>query len=481
MKNPLRPLVSLLFTIALFLPNALAAPPNGDVDVDIYSQASGRYEASRASVVNLTLDGSPLLSDVPALVWQSRTMIPVRLVGEKLGARVTWVDEADQVIFRRDDTTIVLTLGSASALVNGKHTTLPDLVPATVMRLNGTERTMVPLRFVSEQLSCTVRWQQDSYTASILSPGQSPGMVTAIHADANAQTVLISTDVMPEYRVQDFGDRVVLDFLGLRLAEGFPGSIQVDNELISSVRYAEHGSDLYPAYPHTVRVVLDLKEGITYEENVTVEAMDSGVVLTTYVADRDASSFIPTTPLNPSRKTIVLDPGHGGSADGAKYEGIAEKAINLSVGRKLEKILKRYGYNVVMTRSADTTVGLYRRADIANAVDADIFVSLHSNASETNLQARGIYTYYHPTSKRGARLATAIQAPITKLTGAQDRGIESADFVVLRETKMCAVLVEMGFMSTHEELMLLISDSYQDKLALGIAEGIVQYLNQNGA
>lgn len=479
MKKPLRPLLSLLCALALIFPHALAAPPNGDVDVDIYSQASGRYEASRAAVVNLTLDGSPLLSDVPAMVWQSRTMIPVRLVGEKLGAKVTWVDEADQVILRKENTTIVLTLGSANALVNGLNVTLPDSVPATVMRLNGTERTMVPLRFVSEQLGCTVRWQQDSYTAAILSPGQTPGMVTAIHADANAQTVLISTDVTPEYRIQDFGDRVVLDFLGLRLADGFPGTIKVDNELISSVRYAEHGSDLYAGYPHTVRVVLDLKEGITYKDNVTVENMDSGVILTTYLSDRDETGFTPTTPLNPSRRTIVIDPGHGGSADGAKYEGIAEKAINLSVALKLEKILKGHGYNVVMTRSTDATVGLYRRADIANAVGADIFVSLHSNASETNLQARGIYTYYHPTSRRGARLAAAIQSPITKVTGAQDRGIESADFVVLRETDMCAVLVEMGFMSTQEELMLLINDSYQDKLALGISEGIVQYLNQN--
>ena len=479
MKNHLRPIISLLCSLALLLPHALAAPPNGDVDVDVYSQADQRYETTRASVVNLTLDGSPLLSDVPALVWQSRTMIPVRLVGEKLDARVTWVDETDQVILRREDTTIVLTLGSATALVNGQKLTLPDSVPATVMRLNGAERTMVPLRFVSEQLGCTVRWQQDSYTVSILSPGQAPGMVTAIHADANAQTVLISTDVEPVYRVQDFGDRVVVDFLGLRLAEDFPGTIHVDNELISSVRYAGHGSDLYPSYSHTVRVVLDLKDGITYKDNVIVEAMDSGVIVTTYLPDRDETSFTPTTPLNPSRKTIVLDPGHGGTADGAKYEGIAEKAINLSVALKLEKILKNYGYNVVMTRSADATVGLYRRADIANAVDADIFVSLHSNASETNLQARGIYTYHHHTSKRGARLAAAIQSPVTKLTGAQDRGIESADFVVLRETDMCAVLVEMGFMSTHEELMLLINDSYQDKLALGISEGIVQYLNQN--
>lgn len=466
----------LLTVLCLLLPAALAAP-NGDLDMEFYSQTTGRYEATRASVVNLVLDGTPLTSDVPAVVWQSRTMVPVRLIGEKMGASISWVDETNQVIVRKDGDTIVLTLGSASALVNGQAVTLYDSIPATVARLNGTERTMVPLRFVSEQLGCTVDWVQESYTASILTPEQASGMVKTIHADANAQTVLISTDVTPIYNVQDLGDRVVVDLLGLRLASGFPGAIKVDNELISNVRYAEHRDDLYPEYSSAVRVVLDLKPGITYEKNVTIEAMEEGIVLTTYLSDREDFEFTPSTPLDPGKKTIVVDAGHGGGATGAKYEGVSEKTINLSVAKKLEIILKEKGYNVVMTRTDDSDVGLYTRADIANAVNADIFVSVHSNASATNLQAQGIYTYYHPTSKRGARLATAIQEPIAQLTGAKDRGIVDADFVVLRETKMCAVLVEMGFMSTHEELMKLINDTYQDKLAQGIAEGIVRYLN----
>ena len=170
-------------------------------------------------------------------------------------------------------------------------------------------------------------------------------------------------------------------------------------------------------------------------------------------------------------------PGHGGGRTGAQYEGIAEKTINLSVSKRLQAILRGYGYNVVMTRTGDADVGLYERADIANAVEADLFVSLHSNAAPDYPDFSGIYTYYHPSSGRGARLAQAIQTPLTRLTGGIDRGIKSADFVVLRETEMCAVLVEMGFMTNHDELMDLIDDGYQDKLAQGIAEGIVTYLN----
>ena len=139
--------------------------------------------------------------------------------------------------------------------------------------------------------------------------------------------------------------------------------------------------------------------------------------------------------------------------------------------------MKNHGYNVVMTRSTDVDVGLYERVDIANAENADLFVSIHSNAAENRPDYQGIYTYYHPSSRRGARLAQAIQTPLCRMTGGIDRGIKDADFVVIRETKMCAVLVEMGFMTNHEELMNLIDDSYQDKLAQGISEGIVSYLN----
>ena len=475
---------ALLLALALLtsLRTAGAAGPNGSISVDLYDNAAGRYQAAHADVVTLTLDGVPLSGDVPALVQAGRTLVPVRLVAEALAAEVLWVQETGQVILKRGADTVVLTLGSSQALVNGQSLPLPDGVPATVVRYQGTDRTMVPLRFVSEQVGAQVDWDQAAYTALLTSPaGHTPALpalqVTDIQADANAQTVLITTNHKPDYQVLDLGDRVAVDVKGAALSSGFPGRIAVDNELISAVRYADHGADLYPDYDHTVRVVLDLRDGITYRENVTVEVRDNGVLLTTFLPDREEPDYLPTTPIDPQRSTVVIDPGHGGGSTGAQYEGIAEKTINLSVSKKLQAILQGYGYNVVMTRTSDADVGLYERADIANAVEADLFVSLHSNAAPDYPDFSGIYTYYHPSSGRGARLAQAIQTPLTRLTGGIDRGIKSADFVVLRETEMCAVLVEMGFMTNHDELMDLIDDGYQDKLAQGIAEGIVTYLN----
>lgn len=477
-------LTSLLLALAVLcsLLTAAAAGPNGSISVDFYDHHTARYESAQADIVQLTLDGNALVGDVPAMVRNGHTLVPIRLVAEALSAEVLWIQETDQIILKRGSDTIVLSLGSAQAVVNGTILSLPGDVSAGVARYRGADRTMIPLRFVSEQLGATVDWQQSTFTAALNSPpGEAPSQptlqVTEIQADANAQTVLITTNQKPEYEVLDLDDRVVVDVKGAVLSSGIPGKIVVDNELISAVRFASHDSALYPSYSSTVRVVLDLKEGITYQDNVTVQVRDNGILLTTFLDEREEIDYLPTTPIDPQRSTIVLDPGHGGSRDGARYEGIPEKTINLAVSKKLQTILEGYGYNIVMTRTQDVDIGLYERADIANAVEADLFVSLHSNAALDYPDFTGIYTYYHPSSGRGARLAQAIQPPVTKLTGAVDRGIKSADFVVIRETNMCAVLVEMGFMTNHGELMNLVDSAYQDKLAQGIAEGIVVYLN----
>lgn len=449
--------------------SAAAAGPNGDVTLGLYEEKAGRYQDITVPVVQVAVDGELLESDVPAFVWGDRTMVPVRVITEKLGADVEWFGGTNEVSITLGEVTVRLKIGSAQAQVNGETVTLYGGIPAVLTKYKGSERTMVPLRFVSEQLGAQVDWEQKTYTASI-STVQTVCQVTDIKADA--RTVQITTSEAPDYVVTDLGDRVAVDLLGAELAFGAPDTIPVDNEYIIAVRYAGHGSELYEEYDSTVRVVLDLREGVAFWDHVALTPLSDGLLVTF------REGFTPTDPVDPEQKTVVLDAGHGGSDSGAFYEGIAEKDINLAVTKKVEAILLNHGYRVVMTRTEDTTVDLYTRADIANGEDADLFVSIHSNAAVDAPDFSGIYTYYHPTSRRGAKLAQAIQTPLCAVTGAIDRGIASADYVVLRETDMCAALVEMGFMTNSAELRLLTMPAYQDKLAAGIAEGIVSYLNQ---
>lgn len=503
--------------LCALLPAALAA--GGEGQVSFYDEAAGRYlEPVRTDLVALTLDGEPLEPQgAPALVQylgqDGRTLVPVRTVAESLGATVVWVPENRQVLLLRGEQTIVLTLGSASAAVDGVTLDLPGGVPAGVVKWEGKESTMVPLRFVSEQLGAQVEWDNDTFTAHIATvqdpepdpdPAPTPiptptppvsledqGFVTNIIIDRKSQSVSIYTDHLPEYRVTDFGDRVVVDLLGTVLASGNPEliTLPVESNLISTVRYSQHGGDLDYGYPHTVRVVLDLKEGVSYQRNISVTAGSGGVRLTAsgepapeLPEEPDQPGFTPTIPLDPDKLTIVVDPGHGGARPGAVYpnaEGvdIIERDLTLAISLKLRDRLLEAGYNVVMTRETDIDVDLYERAEIANAVNADLFVSVHCNASGTVPTYQGIYTYYFPDSKRGEKLARTIQPPLCALTGAIDRGVSKANFVVLRETEMCAVLVETGFMSNVEELTRLCDPEYQEKVAWGIAEGVIQYLN----
>lgn len=344
-----------------------AAVPNAALTASVYDYTvDAPGPAQSLAKVNLRLNGSAISGDMPAVIVGGRTMAPLRLLAEALGAEVEWrPDQAAQVRLTKGATIIDLTLGAPTAAVNGQSVPMPGGVPAAIITYEGQGYTMVPLRFFSETLGCRVGWDQSSYTAFVFSPDYIAPLLTGLD-----------------------------------------------------------------------------------------------------------------TPAEPSRYLIAIDAGHGGSATGAVYGGAEEKTLNLAMARKLRDILVALGYNTVMTRDTDTDVGLYDRAEIANGLNADLFVSIHCNAAENNFDFQGLYVYHYPQSAAGSALAQSIQTAAAAFTGAVDRGIDHANFVVLRESDMPAVLVETGFMTCQAELGRLMDDAYQTRMAQGVAQGIVRFLAQ---
>ena len=201
-----------------------------------------------------------------------------------------------------------------------------------------------------------------------------------------------------------------------------------------------------------------------------------------YAVDKDKNT----------KRSIFLDPGHGGSDPGAISGGVREKDLTLSVYNKVSSKLASLGYTVLTSRNVDKDVDLVDRADQANKANADMLLSIHFNAGGRGI-ARGIETYYYQATadrvpkinkenhnnaerlERSRKLANKVQQNLLYQTGANDRGVKRASFTVLRETSIPSILVELGFIDNPEERNKIKTDEYQERLANGIVDGIVAY------
>lgn len=173
---------------------------------------------------------------------------------------------------------------------------------------------------------------------------------------------------------------------------------------------------------------------------------------------------------------IMLDPGHGGSDPGAVYEGRQEKDDALRLAMAVGDILKANGYDVEFTRTTDVYNTPFEKATIANNAGADLFVSIHRNSSPVNNQYSGVQTLVYDDNGLKAALARNINANLAKV-GFENKGVvERPNLVVLKRTKMPAVLIEAGFINSDTDNALF--DEKFDEMAKAIADGIMQTIDQ---
>jgi N-acetylmuramoyl-L-alanine amidase len=192
---------------------------------------------------------------------------------------------------------------------------------------------------------------------------------------------------------------------------------------------------------------------------------------------RDPNGALPLPSVQSGRYVVVLDPGHGGGDPGAiGIDGLREAPTALAIAQQVAAILDQQGVQAVLTRSSDVEIELQPRVDLAEQVNATLFVSIHLNAIDmTRPDVNGTTTYYYSS---GEALAQVIQDAAVQGGGLGDRGIHSARFYVLRRTSMPAVLVETGFVTGSEDAPKLGDPAWQGRMAQGIANGILQYLQR---
>ncbi len=333
---------------------------------------------------------------------------------------------------------------------------------------------------------------------------------------------------LPANKKRGLPRRFYLDLSPAYKSKAIKDRVKIQDGLLKSVRIAQF-------QPRTVRVVFDLgnthKTRVFYLEGpfrIVVDAYGSEYakktacrrkkkVIDTSGAIRAGSDLSLAQQLGLCVRRVVIDAGHGGKDPGAiGPTGLREKDVTLRLAKKVaEKLRKRLGCRVYLTRSSDRFIGLTQRTAIANSRKADIFISIHANAAK-NRRLRGVETYFlnfaldedamrvaareNATSEKrigelknilneimkntkvneSSRLATEVQNALVrtlrkKYGTVADLGVKQAPFFVLIGARMPSVLVETSFISNRVEERRLRSGRYLDRLADGIVQGVLAY------
>jgi N-acetylmuramoyl-L-alanine amidase len=321
--------------------------------------------------------------------------------------------------------------------------------------------------------------------------------------------------------------RIYIDVHNSRLSQNLEKVIPINDDLLSDARAGQYT-------PDTVRVVVDIKSSKYYK----IFSLNNPyrIVLDVWGIDSQSSGAPAVVQSPSSRKVpdsaivkqlalgvrrIVIDPGHGGKDYGAPgaIKGIHEKNVTLQISRRLAaKLSSELSCEVILTRDSDVYLSLEERTAIANTQNADLFISVHTNAS-LNKQAHGVETFIlnlatddeaimvaareNATSTKNisdldsilkdlmqnakvtesTRLASYVQIGMLnqlskKNAQIQNKGVKKAPFYVLLGAEMPSILIEAGFISNAAECRRLIDPDYQELVSQGIVDGIKRYIQE---
>lgn len=203
------------------------------------------------------------------------------------------------------------------------------------------------------------------------------------------------------------------------------------------------------------------------------------------------TNVVQTVALPVSNKVIVLDAGHGKPDEGAQSStGTTEAETNLKIALKVQSLLEQSGATVILTRSDDEAIydldsktlkqkkisDIHNRVKIGNEAQADIFVSIHLNKIPQE-QYWGWQCFYKEGNEQSIKLAKSLQENLNESIQKENKRVamKLENVYIMKHVEIPISIVECGFLSNKEEEKLLLEDSYQDKLAWGIYNGIIDY------
>ncbi len=462
--------------------------------------------------ISLVVNKKQVECSVPPVIVNNRTLVPARALFESLGAECIWDPETREVEIKMDETLILLTINSLNAYVNDEIKFL-DVSPIII-----NSRTMLPVRFIAEELGFTVEWIPGSRTVDVISPDYVE-FIKEISTSETKKSLSIDINLgspLSDYKIYplDSPKRLVLELSGFNLMT--PSPIEIGKNNIQQIRMANHEGFF--------KIVIDLDMYLPYKFNISDNRKKVSVVIT-YAGDAQtptpsatpsakptaSPTATPSVSATPSAKPtvsptpaptplpgkyfsenplVVIDAGHGGNDGGTAFkdsEGniiLKEKDINLDIANKVVATLEEMGIRVETTRSTDVFQPLKGRSEFANEIGADLFVSIHVNYFDNPASSGSLTLYSKAKDEKYADkmsskdVAQIIQDRLFEAIGTRDAGIRSEDDLsVLRNTTMPAVLIETGFISNEYDRSVLSDPAKRTEAAYAIAEGIKEVLD----
>jgi N-acetylmuramoyl-L-alanine amidase len=471
----------------------------------------------------LTLVSPEGRRELPTTRVDGREMISLSLLAQLFDLSVFEDALAGGLTVSHGGQTIVLAPDQTLASVGGRLVSLP----APAARVG--DDWVVPIEFISRALALIAGTPLELRVQSrllIVGDLRVPRVAVRYELVGPGARVTIQATPGAPTTVRQEADRLIVDFQADRLDAVLP--LVPAGPVVESIGMGDRPTALAIGLgPSFASYDVSETPGLGEATRVTIDIRPSRVETTTAPAPVTAEPAGPSPfagPPRPALQTIVIDPGHGGDEVGARGEsGTLEKDVTLAVARRLQAMIEsRLGVRVLLTRNADQTVRLDERAAVANNNKADLFLSLHANAS-LQPSVAGAEVFYLSLVEYGdeaQRLATG-DAPILPVFGGGGRTIDlirwdmaqlahldastvlartvaerlgarvpvsepalqQAPFRVLAGANMPAVLVEMGFMTNPEQEAAMATGQFRNSVAQALFESIVRfrsYLETNG-
>lgn len=486
--------------------------------------------------ITLYLNGQALNPDVPPRIINDSTVVPVRIIAENLGAEVLWDKTARKVTVSGNGLSMELWIDKPNAVVNGKKFALPA-APVII-----DDVTMLPLRFIGEQLGLKVSWDQMSRSVLLYKaekpaadkPDEDPGSLPADKPDEDRDSIPVDKPIEsdepalpagdalqppsddrheeepadhsdpatePENAPEEAGipdddmkikaiDSVVMDGNLLIIhADGNikPNSFSLDNpdRIVIDLPHAIIGPTLNgetPLQNGEIPVEHEIVQRIRYavfsNEPSTVRIVVDLKKKAKYVVTRNEEAGQVILDLNPRRYTVVVDAGHGGTDPGAPTYS----------HRHEKEFTLAVALKVNRLLEKEPLIQPYlTRSD-------DTYITLQGRVEAANNMKADLFISIHGnridkpqvsgTETYYSRIeskafAEVVHRHITEAAGFPDRKVKQADFYVIKHTTMPAVLAEIGFLSNKNDEAQMMTDSFQEKLAEAIVAAIKQYLQIN--